>query len=278
MDYESKLAIFKQSMSQLKPFLYQQSIAFFTSGDEGKVLSSGTLVSIDDKLFIATASHTIPAISEDDIWVFHTDPNRSTSAQMPILNKGKNPNNNPDVGFLELGANTYVDYLKERACPLEHLAILGVGRPLQSTILVGSPAEYVKKRQYAGPATIGFEPLIIAYLTIPLMESEWTSDLNLDPIKHILLEYPDTPGQQLETGDSTLLPNPEGMSGGGIWDHGFEGNVLWTNKSAKLIGIQSGWYKESPRYVCATQIIHWLRLIHNNYPDLQSVLEHHLPI
>ena len=42
-------------MSQLKPFLYEQSVAFFTfeHGDDIS-LASGTLVSIADKLFIAT--------------------------------------------------------------------------------------------------------------------------------------------------------------------------------------------------------------------------------
>jgi hypothetical protein len=63
MDYETKLVIMKRSMDELKPFLFQQSVAFFVSGDDDSVtIASGTLVSIGARVFIATASY---AVSEE---------------------------------------------------------------------------------------------------------------------------------------------------------------------------------------------------------------------
>jgi hypothetical protein len=278
MDYERKHALIKHSVSQLQPFLYRQSVAFFTS-DEGDrlLLASGTLVSIGDRLFIATASHAVPDTPDNEIWVLHTEPRLSITPRGSVLKKGRYPKDNPDVGFLELGADAGGDHLRESACPLEPLAVVGVGRPKRPTLLVGSPKEYLKKKQVGEPGAIGLEPVMIGYLAVPVQVSEWPDDLELDPSRHIVLEYPYTLGQRLDSGASIMLPHPEGMSGGGIWDCGFEDDVFWTKQSAKLIGIQSGWCAEAPRISYAIQIIHWLRLVHDHYPDLRPALTRHFP-
>ena len=105
-----------------------------------------------------------------------------------------------------------------------------------------------------------------------MLENEWPASLNADLGKHIILDYPNTPGVRMDNDNPVMLPNPKGMSGGGLWDQGFENNELWTSESAKLIGVQSSWYPKV-RYACVVQIVHWLRLIHANYPDLRAILE-----
>lgn len=277
MDDKTKLVIVDQSMKELKPFLFQQSVGFFIPRDDGGVtLASGTLVSIGERVFIATASHAVPDTSENENYTFISKQYGSEIPQSPILNKGKNPDDDPDVGYLELGSNRAAEYLRKTACPLERLAIKGIGRPLRHAMLVGNPGEYVKNKEPIEVGTTGLDPTMIGYLTGPLMESEWPDVPDSDPTKHICLEYPSAPAQELESGKSRNLPHPGGMSGGGLWDCGFEDGVLWTKESAKLIGIQSGWY-EDLRYVLAVQIIHWLRLIYNDYQELRQIMEGHFP-
>jgi hypothetical protein len=281
VDYATKLEIAKQSMLNLKSFLYQQSVAFFTSKEAGNItLASGTLVSIGDRLFIATASHTVPEDPGTEIWVLSYEPRHSTDTHAPILNRGRCPKDDPDVGFLELGTGAAVDYLKKEVCPIERLAIRGIGGPLRAVLLVGSPGEYIKPKQHIEPGTShpqpALVPLMITYYTIPMMESEWPSSENPDPEKDIFLDYPSTPGEQMETGEAMLLPKPHGMSGGGLWDQGFETSEIWTNASVKLIGIQSSWHP-GLRYVRCVQIIHWLRLIHSHYEDMRPILERQFP-
>jgi hypothetical protein len=278
MDYKTKLAIAKQSMVELKPFLFKQSVAFFThEGRESVSLASGTLVSIGSRLFIATAAHTVADGPNDEVWVLNKGPRSPTTSQAPVLKKGKYPKNDPDVGFLELGTTAETEHLKGEACPLGRIAVQGIGRPLRAIMLIGNPGEYVKREDYANSAgndqaRSSLIPLMIGYYTIPLMESEWPNAPDPDPNSDIFLDYPDTPAEQMEGGESLMLPNPKGMSGGGVWDQGFEDGVLWTKEAAKLIGIQSRWNKNL-RYVRAVQIIHWLRLIHENYPDVRLILE-----
>lgn len=269
MKNETKLTIVKKSMSELQRVLFRRSVAFFTPiGTDEMSFGSGTLVSVGDKLFIATAGHIIADAQEEEVWALAGESQDSRSPAAPVLRKGKYPDNDPDVGFLELGTISVSERLKKDACPLELLANYGCGRPLRPTILVGSPAEYLKR---SGSALI---PQFMAYYAMPMTEDEWEKTVDPDTDKDIFLDYPDTPAEEMGSGASMLLPNPKGMSGGGVWDQGFEDGVIWTNQSAKLIGIQSRWNDQS-RYVRAVQIIHWLRLIHSSYPDARPLLEQH---
>ncbi len=277
MDYKTKLKLIEQATGELKPFLFKQSVAFIvTDGKGSATMASGTLVSIGERLFIATASHAVPELARGETYTFVGEQYDSGILQAPILNTGKRMDNLPDVGYLELATNTALEYLKETACPLNRLAISGVGRPSRPTMLIGNPSEYVKGKEGLEDGTSGLVPTMLGYFAIPLMESEWLGDVESDPAIHIFLEYPDTPANQFGSDETIMLPDPAGMSGGGLWDYGFEDTTVWTKESAKLIGIQSGWYDDL-RYTVVVQIVHWLRLVYSNYQDLRPIMEAHFP-
>lgn len=273
MDYAAKFIKIQRATEELKPFLFKQSVAFFVSGDDDSItIASGTLVSIGDRVFIATASHAVSELVGNEIYTFYSGENGSAVSEAPILKVGKIPGDCPDVGYLELGTNKALEHLKETACPIDRLAIYGTGRPLRPVILVGNPGEYVSEKKDAEEEATGLIPTTIGYFTVPLLEPEWPDIADLDPAVDIVLEYPDTLAQQFESAESIMLPDPRGMSGGGLWDYGFEDKAQWTKKSAKLIGIQSCWYKYL-RYAVVVQIIHWLKLIYSDYPNLRPILE-----
>jgi hypothetical protein len=272
VDYAAKFIKIQRATEELKPFLFKQSVAFFVSDDNSITIASGTLVSISDKVFIATASHAVTGLVGNEVYTFYSGENGSAVSEAPILKVGKIPGDYPDVGYLELGTNEALEYLKETACPLHRLAIYGTGRPLRPVMLVGNPGEYVKEKEDAEEEATGLVPTTIGYFTVPLLEPEWPDNTDLDPAIDIVLEYPDTPALQFESDESIMLPDPRGMSGGGLWDYGFEDKAQWTKKSAKLIGIQSCWYKHL-RYAVVVQIIHWLKLIYSDYPDLRPIFE-----
>jgi len=273
MNYETKRNIIGYATEELKLFLFKQSVAFIVTEANGNVtLASGTLVSIGERLFIATASHAVPEITPGETYTFVGEQHGSRILQAPILDTGKRAGNCPDVGYLELATNTALEHIKETACPLNRLAIRGVGRPSRPTMLIGNPSEYVKVKEGLEDGTSDLAPTMLGYFAIPLMESDWPGDVESDPAIHIFLEYPNTPANQFGSDETIMLPDPTGMSGGGLWDYGFEDAAVWTKESAKLIGIQSGWYDDL-RYTVVVQIIHWLRLIYSDYPDLRPILE-----
>src|SRR5688572_15371358 len=89
-----------------------------------------------------------------------------------------------------------------------------------------------------------------------------------DPNVDVCLEYPDDNCSEMETNLPAILPDPSGMSGGGVCDQRFETGSLWTPRDCKLFAIQSSW-SESRRYLRATQIRHGVDLIRADFPDLR---------
>jgi len=85
------------------------------------------------------------------------------------------------------------------------------------------------------------------------------------------MSYP-TEVRRLDENLQMTAYHPGGYSGGGIWDQHFSTEGVWTPGKATLFGMQSSW-SESERYVRGVQIAHWLRLIHQHYPELQTQLE-----
>lgn len=86
VDASTKLAVVRESVPTLKPFLYGQSVAFmFTTPGSSLALGSGSLVSIGPRLFIATAAHTVPMSAGSEIQVLNRTPRHSSEPTLPIL-------------------------------------------------------------------------------------------------------------------------------------------------------------------------------------------------
>ena len=68
----------------------------------------------------------------------------------------------------------------------------------------------------------------------------------------------------------TKMPEPYGISGGGIWAMDIiKAEGIWQSDQAKLVAIQTRW-NEKKRYAKGTRIHHWLALISTHYNDLQE--------
>jgi len=289
MDFNATKTILSESVPGLTSFLYRHSVAIVKAEDGDELyqdelrLATGTLISIGKRLFVATASHVIPTDPYTRIWILGEDRGELPVSRFEIVNRARNAKDRPDVGFFELCVNASFISQDQEICTIDRIAIQGVGRPSRPILLIGGPGEWAKVIQRSDPSSSEknsnsiFIPTLISYLTVPLQKQEWpTATLNTDPLINILLPYPETPASEFESGKSINLPNPQGMSGGGLWDQGFEEGLIWSNESSKLFGIFTEW-NEPHRYACAVQIIHWLRLIHSHYPDLRPILDGQFP-
>ena len=68
------------------------------------------------------------------------------------------------------------------------------------------------------------------------------------------------------TGQQVDLPDPHGMSGGGLWRARFAGSSIWTTERMKLVGILTEFHEDS-REVKA-----------NRCENLYHLLAHHFPL
>jgi hypothetical protein len=67
------------------------------------------------------------------------------------------------------------------------------------------------------------------------------------------------------------LPEPRGAVGAGLWQGSSTKVEHWNAGEVQLFGIQSRW-NDKEKNVRGCQIIHWLRLVRDNYDDLRPTL------
>jgi hypothetical protein len=139
--------------------------------------------------------------------------------------------------------------------------------------VVGAPAQHAKVEIYdKHSGSIGAR--VLFYWTVPPRVSDWpvVSTDPLDIANDFIVDYPTDDQMKAEGFPSINLPHPGGISGGGIWDQGFESETLWAPQKSRLIAIQSRWCSKQ-RYLRAIQVHHWLRLLHRDFPDLRQPIE-----
>ena len=279
---KNTLEIIKGSWPQIEGVLCNASVSILEKTVSGvppyDFKGSGTLIAIKDRLFVATAAHIIPRhLNERNLWVLSKKRHRPCKDGVVRILRFKK-DKSIDVGYLELSLENISDYLDCEPCPIERVRILGPGRSEQLSALVGAPQEFVKPKERAEARAVF--PTIKPYLITPIPVKEWPNvpSINRPPQDDvdIFLNFPRDGITELATDEPLVYVTAEGYSGGGIWDWDFDPEGLWQPTDAVLFGIQSSW-NSTKRYLRAIQIQHWLRLIYEDYSDLQSTLDKHFP-
>jgi hypothetical protein len=259
----------------LHELLYRHGVSALHKRGQGVFeLSSGTLVAVGARWFVATAAHTFPDNPNQDFYFVSNNVKRyfEREGRLGIVSSGKDRSR--DIGYLELNPQYAGPFLGHEPCPVEQLQPAGVGRRDRLVALFGHPT------QFAGtPRTENSQGIIaksVAMFTTPVPSAEWptwpSGSDPLDVARDLVLEYPADDAFQIGTQEPVSLDSPIGFSGGGVWNLGVEPGELWLPARVTLSAIQSAWDK-TQRYCRATQIIHWLRLVHQDYPDLRPLLE-----
>src|SRR3990167_6924917 len=152
--------------------------------------------------------------------------------------------------------------------PLEQLASYKKPDESDWVCVTGLPEEYIPRKLA--------EKLIIKGGCIILWCTPLDPDIldiqpKLNRNKDIALDYPET-AESLESGQEVNNPNPEGLSGSGVWlvQPNPKENI-WHPELFHLIGIQRAWNSKK-RILKATQIKLWLDLIEKDYPRLSGTL------
>lgn len=272
----------KKSWPQIEDCVCNSSVGLLERTDSDvmpyNLPSSGTLIAIENRLFIATAAHTIPQNPNGGrLWVLGEKrqyPFNTGALEFIRYKKAQGV----DVGYLELDPDNATNYLECQPCPIERIRTLGPGREQQPVALVGTPNEFVNHGK--GPTPKRMIPVVKPFLTESVKFEDWpdvtpTNSLPKADID-VFLEFPREGVAELVTNVPLVFETAKGYSGGGVWDLGFESKSLWQPTEVSLFGIQSKW-DPTRRYLRAVQVIHWLRLVHDDYPDLQPVLKKLFP-
>lgn len=272
MDNAEKLLMFSESIDASQLVLCDYLVTLIDRED-GMRPATGILLKVSSHLFIMTARHVVPANPTRRLWPAVREW-KDVRDGLPVFS-AVHKSDTLDVAVLEVHPEGALRYFGDRRfCTLENISTFGSGRSNQGHIVTGAPAELVRLTPSEDYWEYGAG--LLMYWTLPIPPEEWPT-VRPDatppmPDVDIFLNYPSN--EQCESdGVAPLgLPDPHGLSGGGIWDQDFASGEMWSPAALKLIGIQCSWDSRG-RYLRGIQIIHWLRLIHHHYSDLRNELD-----
>ncbi len=240
----------------------------------GWEIFSGTFVEIKHRLFVATVSHSIDNFENPSRFVLtakngHPHP----SGSKIVLNTFATDHDRPDVGLMKLDPELFQTFDGFQSIGLDRISLRPPERHLSS--LMGTPSETVKIYPIEN-GDWGISGTLSGFTTAAIEHDEWPQ-LNLqtplDPELDLLVRYPnDSPDIRDDTGMQSELPEPYGISGGGLWIHDDCQNDIWLPGNCQIVGIQSSWLTDI-EYVRLTKISHWLDLVYSHYPDLRDAID-----
>ena len=117
----------------------------------------------------------------------------------------------------------------------------------------------------------------MCYCNAPIKPANWPNVSSADPASDQAVDIflPFDPEEEMwhyeEDEENDNLPEPRGVSGGGLWQGTLTKVELWNAEAVRLFGIQNR-SNEQEKYVRGCQITHWLRLLYEHYSDLRPVL------
>jgi hypothetical protein len=221
---------------------------------------SGVLLTISDKYFVLSAAHVLKNVRSTIAIPLGTTPEKCTFEIFNLI-----VDEDLDIGFIELRGDQIQAFIAEQ--PFDEIRILKNPINLDRVTyninyenvfyITGYPIDY---RQYHGERDeryyVSVQPMVYSTVCI--------QDLKKDG-PEFSLEY-----SWLEQGivseDQTIdIPDPHGISGGGVWQ---EGNPsLRFPQNVNLVGIAIEWNSKQG-YINVIKIEHMINLIRNEYPDL----------
>ncbi|WP_088253221.1 hypothetical protein [Fimbriiglobus ruber] len=225
---------------------------------------TGIYIGIGGRLFFASAAHCIKP--RPYIIRFH-DPFKFPCPPSPFIKRCVH--DTLDIGFLEVEndpaqARLSLDCISVDPPPLTGNPEKPEHRP---TCIVGFPVgEFIRlyNRSLLGMTNFGTYP-------VALYENEYH------------YTFPVVVGRmQKETGtvrERELDITPHGYSGGGIWSFNeppSDGRLIRSEHMLSLYAIQFAWIEETRLLKCVP-IRYLIRLIHNEYADLQELLTAKFP-
>jgi len=175
---------------------------------------------------------------------------------------------------MELDAKMFQAFDGFETIDTSRISVASPERHLAS--LMGTPVETVQIHPIENNKW-GISGTLSGFTTAAINVDEWP-DLNLstnplDSNVDLIVRYPDdSPDIRDNSGMQSELPEPYGISGGGLWIHDDCQGDLWLPDRCQLVGIQSSWLSDA-EYVRLTRISYWLDLVRCNYPDLRYAID-----
>lgn len=217
-------------------------------------------IQIGTRMFLCTAAHNFKVVLDNGQVTF--SPARPGSGPA-LVTIGQNYSECGEEGTLD---TAWVEIERESAV---RAGLVGVSLDVIDAfhimdvqngwyMMVGLPGDFYKLTSKPVEENI---PLTI-YITKPGKSANEMGD-------RLFLEY--GKNTQSPEGDVFDMPQPEGISGGGIWAvPRMEDVEVWTPYEYHMVGLAISYWNNQ---IIGMRMHHWLKLVQNDHPELREYIE-----
>ena len=264
MSLEEKKQILRASRDIMNRHIFDRTVVL-AAHDEKGIHSHGTgmLLIVDNQPIVITAAHVIKDFDPRTIQLITTEkPSNVRFAPAAGDLYGGDVSEELDVGFLRIGDSASPLLANKRFLTLEDLEFFPTGLTTDLAILFGMPGTEHKERIRDVHSFGSF-----TYMTSFPEDMDWSAPGNRSTL--VSIGYDETV-EDVFTGQDMLLPDPHGMSGGGLWRAWFAGATIWTPDRMRLVGILTE-FNEDRHEVKANRVENLYHLLshHFDLPEIQ---------
>lgn len=269
MNTEQKTAILNESSGLINHHIFDRSVVI-AAHNEKEPLDHGTgmLLKLEEATVVVTAAHVINRYKPDELQIVSgQEPSNVRNAPSEKDFQGGNKIGTTDVGFLHLAEESVQKLDKKKFLSLDDFDVFPEGVAEDLAVIFGMPEDLhmLEKENIHRYDSFSY------FSNIP-MDFDWSSKKQR-PIQ-VAMEYPESV-EDTFTRLFAKLPEPFGMSGGGIWRARFKGATIWTPERLRVIGINAVFYRNK-RLVKANRIEGLLRLLAEHFPSADAFLQQEL--
>jgi hypothetical protein len=216
-------------------------------------IGSGTFVQVGDRLFVATARHLFRDFKTDDVigMYWGEEDNRTGIIRSDAILDGE-----LDLAAIPLPSDT-------RACGVLLRGQRATHQEDEQEVFVisGVPAEKCTVDLQSRQIVVGHYSC--GLVALPRKRWPTSSEVPISPDVDLFLNYTRDFAAD-DHGNRTRQIAPYGLSGGGIWSVPARADGIWSPTDARLVAIQSSVEADRWRYLRATRIERWVRLVADN--------------
>lgn len=229
-------------------------------GGKPMLLGSGTLVQVGDRTFVATAKHLFKDIRDDELIALYwsEDDQRDGTYRKTITYDEK-----LDLAVVPMSAE-----IPPCGVSMENLDLDCPCGQNSLFVVSGVPGEKFSTDDAARTVIVGHWSAGLAGLP----EKAWPRDIEGRPPSSevdVLMNYTERFALDAN-GEPMRQVDPHGLSGGGIWSVPAQAQGVWSSTEAKLVAVQWAVERDKWRFLYATRIKHWLRLLASTFPETRQ--------
>lgn len=244
----------------------QHTCMIAKNGGKPSMLGSGTFVQVGGRIFVATAKHLFEDIEGDElIALYWGEGDQRDGADREVIACDER---------LDLAVIATPDDMPACGVSLGNLDVTCPCTANDLFVVSGIPGEKFSTDDATKTMIVGHWALGL----VGLPEEAWPSHIE-EPSSNdvdMLMNYSERFALDAQ-GEPMRRIDPHGLSGGGVWSVPEQNGGVWSPTTAKLASVQWSMEIGKWKYLRATRINHWLRLLASAYPDTQDDIKNVFP-